>query len=149
MSLDLRPAMLDDLGLLAALLWHFERYTAQTAIKVNFRHAALAEKRFSPELETAAYRIVQEALTNAARHSGAKEVDVYIHAGPKALVIQVEDNGAGFDVNKALASRSSSGLTGMQERAALISGEFVLSSNPGRGTQLRAELPFFEVAEKT
>ena len=149
MSLDLRPAMLDDLGLLPALLWHFERYSTQTGIKVNFRHAGLAEKRFSPELETAAYRIVQEALTNAARHSGAKEVYVYVRAGPKALIIQVEDNGEGFDVNKALASRTSSGLTGMQERAALTSGEFLLSSNPGRGTQLRAKLPFFGIADKT
>lgn len=143
MSLDLRPAMLDDLGLLSALLWHFERYTAQTAIKVNFRHGGLANTRFSQELETAAYRIVQEALTNAARHSGATEVDVSVHAGPRALVIQIEDNGAGFDVNKALASRSSSGLTGMQERAALNSGELLLNSTPGHGTQLRARLPFF------
>lgn len=149
MSLDLRPAMLDDLGLLPALLWHFERYAAQTGVKVNFRHAGLAEKRFSPELETAAYRIVQEALTDAARHSGAKEVDVYIHAAPKILVIQVEDKGAGFNVSKALASRSSSGLTGMQERAALISGEFLLNSDPGRGTQLRAKLPIFGIGDKS
>jgi PAS domain S-box-containing protein len=142
MSLDLRPAMLDDLGLLPALLWHFERYSRQTSIKVNFRHAGLQEQRFSPEIETAAYRIVQEALTNVARHAEANEVDVYVHSGLKALVIQIEDDGNGFDVNSALASRSSSGLTGMQERAALLAGELLLTSAPGKGTQLRAKLPF-------
>lgn len=143
MSLDLRPAMLDDLGLLPALLWHFQRYTEQTSIKVNFRHSGLRDRRFSPEMETAAYRIVQEGLTNVARHSGAKAVDVYIHSGAKALVLQLEDNGKGFDVNEALASRNSSGLTGMQERAALMGGELLLSSAARRGTQLRAKLPFF------
>jgi PAS domain S-box-containing protein len=142
MSLDLRPAMLDDLGLLPALLWHFERYTRQTSIKINFRHAGLQDRRFSPEIETAAYRIAQEALTNVARHSEANEVDVYIHSGLKALVIQIEDNGSGFDVTSALASRSSSGLTGMQERAALLGGELLLTSAPDKGTQLRAKLPF-------
>ncbi len=142
MSLDLRPAMLDDLGLLPALLWHFERYTRQTVIKVNFRHAGLQNQRFSPEIETAAYRIVQEALTNVARHAGANEVDVYLHSGLKALVIQIEDNGHGFDVNAALSSRSSSGLTGMQERAALLGGELLLTSAKSKGTQLRAKLPF-------
>ena len=142
MSLDLRPAMLDDLGLLPALLWHFERYMRQTPIKVNFRHAGLQNQRFSPEIETAAYRIVQEALTNVARHAHANEVDVYVHSGLKALVIQIEDNGNGFDVNAALSSRSSSGLTGMQERAALLAGELLLTSAMGKGTQLRAKLPF-------
>ena len=141
-SLDLRPAMLDDLGLLPALLWHFERYTGQTSIKVNFRHAALQDRRFSPEIETAAYRIVQEALTNVARHAGANEVDVYVHSGLKALVIQIEDDGHGFDLSSTLASRSSSGLTGMQERAGLLGGELALTSAPAKGTQVRARLPF-------
>ncbi len=144
MSLDLRPAMLDDLGLLPALLWHIERYATQTGIKVNFRHAGLSDKRFGPEIETAAYRIVQEALTNVARHSGVREADAYIRAGSKSLVIQVEDSGRGFEVNKMLASRSSSGLTGMQERAALVGGELLLNSHPGQGTQLRASIPFLD-----
>jgi signal transduction histidine kinase len=77
-----------------------------------------------------------------ARHAGANEVDVNIHSGLKALVIQIEDNGNGFDVKSALAARSSSGLTGMQERAALLSGELLLTSAAGKGTQLRARLPF-------
>ena len=70
LSLDLRPAMLDDLGLLPALLWHFEHYTAQTQVRVNFKHSGLEKRRFGQEVETAAYRLVQEALTNVARHAG-------------------------------------------------------------------------------
>jgi len=70
LSLDLHPVILDDFGLLPTLLWHIGRYTAQTKIQVNFEHAGL-EQRFAAEIETAAYRIVQEALTNIARHSGA------------------------------------------------------------------------------
>jgi signal transduction histidine kinase len=68
MSLNLRPAMLDDLGLVSALLWYFDLYTAQTHVSVNFRHTELC-RRFRPEVELAAYRIVQEALSNVARHA--------------------------------------------------------------------------------
>ena len=76
LSLDLRPAMLDDLGLLPTLLWHIEHYTAQTHVKVNFKHSGLEKQRFAPEVETAAYRVVQEALTNVARHANVHEATV-------------------------------------------------------------------------
>jgi len=76
LSLNLRPAVLDDLGLLPALLWQFERYTAHTRVRVNFEHVGLERRPCRPEVETAAYRIVQEALTNVARHAEASEVHV-------------------------------------------------------------------------
>jgi PAS domain S-box-containing protein len=136
MSLDLRPAMLDDLGLLPALLWHFERYMRQTPIKVNFRHAGLQNQRFSPEIETAAYRIVQEALTNVARHAHANEVDVYVHSGLKALVIQIEDNGNGFDVNAALSSRSSSGPDGHAGTCGAAGGRAAAHLRDGQGNAI-------------
>ena len=79
MSLTLRPSMLDDLGLLPTLLWHIERYTAQTGIKVNFEHQGL-QRTFGPEIGTAAYRIIQEALTNVARYARVSEVNVQISA---------------------------------------------------------------------
>ena len=72
MSLDLRPSMLDDLGLLPALLWHIERYTAQTRVKVDFQHSGL-NSGFSPDISIAVYRIMQEALTNIARHANVNE----------------------------------------------------------------------------
>jgi PAS domain S-box-containing protein len=143
MSLDLRPAMLDDLGLLPALLWHFERYTQQTSVQVKFRHTGLRDKRFSPEMETAAYRIVQEALTNVARHAKSREVAVQVQSTVKALLIEIKDSGEGFDYAKALESRVSSGLSGMRERAGLIGGELSLASAPGKGTRIRASIPHF------
>jgi signal transduction histidine kinase len=140
LSLDLRPAMLDDLGLIPALLWHFERYTAQTGVRVIFKHKGL-EGRFTSEIETAVYRIIQEGLTNIARHAGVSEATVRLVANQDVLSVQIEDRGAGFDSEVALASGTSSGLNGMQERAVLLGGEFKIKSTPGAGTRLIASFP--------
>ncbi len=140
LSLDLRPAMLDDLGLLPALLWHIERYTAQSGVRVVLKHAGL-ERRFPPEVETAAYRIVQEGLTNVARHAGTKEATLRLWVDQNALNVQIEDHGAGFNAAAALASGASSGLAGMHERASLLGGRLTIEATPGAGTLLSAELP--------
>lgn len=139
-SLDLRPPMLDDLGLVPALLWYFVRYTTQTNVQVDFRHTG-AEHRFTQEVETAAFRIIQEALTNAARHAEVPEITVRLFANEKALHLQVEDRGAGFDVDSVLSKCDTNGLTGMQERASLLGGTLVVESSPGAGTSLTATLP--------
>jgi signal transduction histidine kinase len=140
LSLDLRPGMLDDLGLLPALLWHIEHYTAQTRVRVTFKHSGLEGKRFRPEVETAAYRIVQEALTNIARHACVSEAEVRVWTDNQALAIQVEDRGAGFDLEAVRASSGTSGLAGMRERAMLLGGHLTIESRPGSGTRLTAEL---------
>jgi len=140
LSLDLRPAMLDDLGLLPALLWHFERFTALTQVKVAYEHSGL-DRRFPPEVETTAYRIVQEALTNVARHAGVDGVTVRVQAGHDGLSLHVLDDGVGFDSARALANNHSNGLAGMRERAILLGGRLILDSTPGVGTHLIAELP--------
>jgi PAS domain S-box-containing protein len=140
LSLRLRPTMLDDLGLLPALLWHFERYTAQTGVHVALRHAGL-ERRFAPGVETAAYRIVQEALTNVARHAGVMEVAVGLWADPAVLVIRIEDRGDGFATDGGRGPGPTSGLAGMRERAVLLGGGLSIESRPGLGTCLTAELP--------
>jgi PAS domain S-box-containing protein len=145
LSLDLRPGMLDDLGLVPALVWHFQRFTAQTQVQVHFEHAGL-EHRLPPALETAAYRIVQEGLTNVARHAGVAEATVRVWLDT-FLGVQVEDHGAGFDVAAVLAARSSSGLVGMRERASLLGGQLAVESVPGAGTCLTAELPVPEAPE--
>jgi signal transduction histidine kinase len=144
LSLDLRPGLLDDLGLLPALLWHFDRYTALTQVRVTFEHAGV-EGRFPPAVETAAYRIVQEALTNVARHAGVQEARVRLVAQPGILVAQVEDAGKGFH-HAALARDAAAGLTGMQERAQLLGGRLLVETAPGAGTRLTAELPLGEPA---
>jgi signal transduction histidine kinase len=146
LSLDLRPAMLDDLGLLPTLLWHFERYTTQTNIQVSFEHRGI-QQRFPPQVETAAYRIIQEALTNIARHANADNVTVEVWAGKNTLALQVTDDGVGFDTVAAEASRTSSGLSGMHERAALLGGELSIESAQDQGTILTARLPTHETHE--
>ncbi|MGE0126498.1 MAG: response regulator [Blastocatellales bacterium] len=144
LSLNLRPAMLDDLGLLHALFWHFERYTAQTGIRVIFNHTGLEAQRLEPEIETAAYRIIQEALTNVARYANVGEVKVYVTADAENLSVQVFDQGKGFLPEVALASGSSSGLTGMRERAQLLGGTLMIDAAPDSGAKLTALLPIGE-----
>jgi signal transduction histidine kinase len=148
LSLDLRPTMLDDLGLLPALLWHCGRYTDQTGVHVDLRHTNLEGQRFRPEVETAAYRIAQEALTNVARHAGVDNVTVRLWIEQDTLSVQVIDQGAGFDPDDPLISDTSSGLVGMRERAVLLGGELTIESAPGAGTCLTAKLPLGGTAEQ-
>jgi signal transduction histidine kinase len=140
LSFDLRPAALDELGLVPALLALFERYTEQTGVVVEFKHQGV-EQRFTAEVETTAYRVVQEALTNVARHAGVAGVTVRVWLTAGALNLQLEDRGRGFDPEAALAAPKSSGLVGMRERVLLLNGHLTIESQPGAGTQITAELP--------
>jgi len=141
LSLNLRPTILDDLGLLPALLWHVERYQTQTGITVDFTHAGLESIRLPQEIETAAYRLVQEALTNVARHAGVQQVSVSIWCRDGKLTIQVEDEGKGFNVPVALARGSTRGLAGMRQRVQVLKGKLTIDSAVGEGTRLLAEIP--------
>ena len=141
LSLDLRPTMLDDLGLLPALLWHFDRFTSLTGVKVNFSQNGLADNRFSPEIETTTYRVIQEALTNVARHSGVGEASVQALHRDDVLSIQVEDRGGGFVAETELTNNRTRGLRGMRERVALVGGSITIDSVPGWGTSILVELP--------
>lgn len=143
LALDLRPAMLDDLGLLPALLWLFERYSVQAGVHVSFEHRGL-QRRFNPEIETAAYRIVQEALTNVARHAHVQTVTVRAWTDASSLSVQIIDHGAGFDAEAPVAAGVTSGVTGMRERAVLLGGHLTLESACGKGTRVSAELPLDE-----
>lgn len=137
-SMDLRPPMLNQLGLLSALAWHFERFTERTGVRVSFSHGGI-DTRFPRAVETAAFRIIQEALTNAARHAGVEILDVEARANPEFLKLRVADRGSGFDPEEA-AGRSA-GLTGMEERALLVGGRFRIESSLGAGTRVTAQLP--------
>jgi PAS domain S-box-containing protein len=148
LSLSLRPAMLDDLGLLPALIWHLERYTSQTGIQVNFQHNGIERRRMAPTVETAAYRIVQEALTNVARYAQVKEVNVRLWRAGDHLHLEVVDQGAGFDLQGVLGAPQSNGLTGMSERATLIGGQFKIESTRGVGTRLTATLPLAVIEDE-
>jgi len=141
LSLDLRPAMLDDLGLLPALLWLVDRFMLQTQIQVNFRHQGLDGRRFATEIETAAYRIVQEALTNVARHAETDYAFVEVVAEGGLLHVEVRDHGRGFDPAGILTAGYAAGLSGLRERADLLGGRLVIESAPGQGTRVLADLP--------
>ncbi len=137
---DLLPPMLDPLGLLPALLWFVEGFSARTGVRVHFRHEGLGA-RLGPHVETAAYRLVQEALTNVARHAGVGEATVRAWTQDGWLHVQIEDEGAGFDAEAVLASGANAGLVGMRERVRLLGGELSVDSAPGEGTHLLARLP--------
>lgn len=140
LALDLRPAILDDSGLLPALLWLSRRFGERTGVAVELHHQGL-ERRLPPAVEPVAYRVVQEALTNIARHAGVAAATVSVRASPAQLLVQVQDSGRGFAPAAALASGRSSGLAGMRERVALLGGTLSIESEPGAGTWLTAELP--------
>jgi PAS domain S-box-containing protein len=141
LSLDLRPSMLDDLGLLPTFLWYFDRYTAQTGVQVSLTHEGIEARRFGPAAETAAYRIVQEALTNVARHAGVQKASVILWASDEMLQVQVRDSGCGFDPGVKMTAHRSSGLHGMLERAKWLGGDVAVESAPGAGATIAAELP--------
>jgi signal transduction histidine kinase len=138
LALDLRPAALDDFGLIAALEGLLERYTRQTGIAVEFVHAAVEGERFRSEVEVAGYRIVQEALTNIARHAAVSKASVTVEASDGTLHLLIEDEGSGFDVS---AVHTGAGLGGMRERVTILGGEMEIVSAPGSGTRVWAELP--------
>lgn len=143
LSLDLRPSILDDFGLEAALEWFVDRQGRGTQIAVSL-DSDLGEERFPPEIETAGFRIVQEAITNALRHARAGHVRVESRRGGKELQLAIADDGIGFEVDEARqrAIRGGSvGLLGMQERAELLDGRFSLTSTPGRGTKVAVQFP--------
>jgi len=141
MSLNLRPAVLDDLGLLAAFHWLFQRYTAQTGVRVDFSEVGLKSRRFAPELETAAFRIVQEALTNVARHAAVQQATVQATLAAEFFTVQIRDAGRGFDPQAMLAAHTSNGLAGMSERALLLGGQLEIVAAPGQGASITAHLP--------
>jgi PAS domain S-box-containing protein len=141
LSLNLRPSMLDDQGLLPALIWNIDRFQSRTGIRVSFKHVGLEAKRFPQAVEGAVYRVVQEALTNVARHAGVREAAIRLWVTANALWVQIEDLGIGFDPEAALASYASSGLLGMRERVALVGGRLRIDSAPRSGTSILAEFP--------
>jgi PAS domain S-box-containing protein len=140
-SVNLRPVVLDDLGLLPAILMLCNQYERDMSLRVRIVHDSISGRRFAPEVESTAYRIVQEGLTNIARHAGVNEATVTLWTNEEVLGIQMEDCGRGFVVESAESVARSSGLSGMRERVFLLGGEFTIDSSLGAGTRLTAELP--------
>lgn len=143
LSLNLRPSMLDDLGLEPALRWLTRRQSELAGLQADFQADHL-ERRLHPVVETECFRITQEALTNVVRHSKAKNVSVHLTRTPTHLHLRVKDDGVGFDVGQLRSEAvggASLGLLSMEERAALAGGGLEFDSAPGKGTQVHAWFP--------
>ncbi len=139
LAMDLRPASLDHVGLTAALQQYCRTLAEQNGLRVGFETVGL-EGRVAPDVETALYRIVQEALHNVVRHARAARVDVLLERRGDRIVAIVEDNGQGFDVTAA-AGPGHLGLLGIQERALALGGSLTIESTPCGGTALFVEVP--------
>ncbi|MBI2906868.1 MAG: HAMP domain-containing protein [Chloroflexi bacterium] len=147
---DLRPSVLDDLGLVPAIRWYGERYLEERGVKFEC-HAIGFKKRLPPQLETALFRIVQEAINNASKHAQATSVKVRLEVRDTAVFGVVEDNGRGFDlaqIRRGVDGSEGLGLMGMQERVALFGGEFALDSQMGKGTRISIRVPLGTQEEK-
>ncbi len=142
-SYELRPAMLDDLGLIVALRWHIRAFAKRTGIRLNFRADAAVEQ-LAGEPKTVIYRVVQESLTNVYKYAEASRVQVVIREANDRIRLTVKDNGKGFQPDQLEMSskdKSGLGLMGMQERLRLVNGQFAVTSAPGKGTTIVALIP--------
>jgi signal transduction histidine kinase len=140
---ELRPAVLDDLGLIPALLAYSKGLAARKKIKVRLTAFAGVEALSNPK-RTVLFRVAQEALTNVIRHAKATRVEIIITEIPGAVVMEIGDNGQSFPVEAVLKARTQKrlGLIGMRERIEMVGGVLTVESTPGAGTKVRAEIPF-------
>jgi|GEM_PF-328183 len=137
-SSELRPSLLDDLGLTAALEWQLKEFEKRSGIKTKF-DAPEAEIQLSNNVKTAFFRIFQESLTNVARHSGAKKLSVSLGTRDDHFVLTIIDDGKGFDEQK-LAEKRTLGILGMQERTSMIGGSYKITGEPGKGTTVEVAI---------
>ena len=141
---ELRPTALDDLGLAAAIENYIHEWSRHSSIAAEFHAGRLGRTRLDGNMEIHLYRIAQEALNNAAKHSGARNVNILLERRIDQVVLVVEDDGAGFDLEEVRSSQRSSGglgLKGMWERAAIIGGKVEIESSPGKGTTIFVRVP--------
>ncbi|MEO5959435.1 MAG: sensor histidine kinase, partial [Opitutaceae bacterium] len=140
---ELRPALLDDLGLIPALHGYMKIVAARKRLKIHLTAFAGVETLDSAR-RTVLYRVAQEALTNVARHAEATAVTMNISQIPGAIRMEVHDNGKSFQVRPTLSGRTNKrlGLLGMRERVEMVGGRLAIESAPGEGTTVRAEIPF-------
>jgi PAS domain S-box-containing protein len=142
-SLDLRPSLLDDLGLITTLKWWTEHQVPQTGARIELM-ADTIEPRLPLDLETACFRIVEEAVNNATKYAKARRINVILRKQDGRLDLVIRDDGRGFDLNAVLARAArgeSMGLLGMEERVKHLGGLFTITSQPGQGTEIRATFP--------
>jgi signal transduction histidine kinase len=139
---DLRPTVLDDLGLIPALRTFMKGFTQETGIRVHLSAFAAVEE-FNGDKRTVLYRVAQEALTNVARHAQASRAEVKIEKVDGCICMKIKDDGKGFEKERVLSARRGQrlGLLGMRERLDMVGGKFTVTSRPGKGTTVLAQVP--------
>jgi signal transduction histidine kinase len=138
-STELRPGILDDLGLAAALEWQAQEFQRRTGLRCLVT-SEMMESSFAQDLNTAFFRIFQETLTNVIRHAHATRVDVALREDQGHLVMEVKDNGRGISIDE-ITNTKSIGLLGMRERATLLGGELTIIGQAGQGTAVTVRIP--------
>jgi signal transduction histidine kinase len=146
---ELRPTVLQDLGLQAALTNYVRHWSKHFGIRAQLHTRRSTDERLTPEAETMMYRLAQEALNNVAKHARADHVDVVLERSPDHVSLIIEDNGVGFDASNAETVAEGLGLIGMHERAALVGADLQIESTPGRGTTVIVRTPAVAPAIKT
>jgi signal transduction histidine kinase len=146
---ELRPTMLDELGLLPALRCYLKNFAERTGLRVRFEGSPEAEA-LNDDQKTVVYRVTQESLTNVAKHAEASCATVSVRKLSRRLQVEIKDNGKAFEVNHQLSGkgRKRLGLLGMQERVRLVNGRFEVESTPRLGTSVRVEIPFEPTKER-
>ena len=140
---ELRPTLLDDLGLVAAARWLADNNLGTAGVAVNFKTTG-QQRRLPLQLETTLFRVIQEAVTNIVRHAHAKNVNISLSFKRRSIRVHIRDDGRGFDVEEAISSKDRPrglGLLGMKERAELMHGTLSMHSHPGGGTEIDIEIP--------
>jgi signal transduction histidine kinase len=145
---ELRPTVLDDLGLFVALDKYVSEWSRYAGVRADLLGSSLKKTRFTPEVEMNLYRIVQEALNNVHKHAGAKSVEVMLERREDLIVLIIADNGKGFDPEDKSKRKKGMGLTGMRERAALIGATLEIESAPDEGTSIFVRIPFALATEE-
>jgi len=140
---ELRPPALDELGLAAALRTYVDSNVHPSGLQVDLQISQMDE-RLPKDIETAAFRILQESVTNVLRHARAREIEIRLNRKPDSLVVMVRDDGEGFDPEEDSAGTRTLGLAGMRERAQLVGGTLQVLSSPGIGTTILARFPLHE-----
>jgi two-component system sensor histidine kinase UhpB len=138
---ELRPTVLKELGLRAALTSYVRKWSEHFGIPARLHTSRSTDDPLTSELETMVYRLAQEALNNVAKHARADHVDVVLERGSENLSLIVEDNGVGFDPSNLETVGGGLGLIGMRERAALVGAHLQIESTPGRGTTVIVRAP--------
>jgi signal transduction histidine kinase len=140
---ELRPSLLDDLGLVAAIRWLLDNNLSAAGVKISFK-ATGQVRRLGAALETTLFRVIQEAVNNISRYANAENTDIMMNFRKRIIRVRIKDDGAGFNVDEAISSRDRPrglGLLGMKERVELVNGTLSIRSYPGGGTEVDFKIP--------